>query len=497
MTTIREQVKTLTPAQRAQFARQLKHKLTHPAESRQQVDVLIMGGGLAGLTLARQLRQARSDLSILVVEKAQHPVPEAAFKVGESTVEMGAYYLRDVLGLASYLESNQLFKAGLRYYFPADKNEDISQRVEMGAAIIPSVRSHQIDRGCFENMLWTQNQADGIECWGNCSVQKIDLGEPRHAVTVSRDEKELTVASRWIVDASGRAGLLKRQLGLAESSLHNASAVWFRINDKINIDDWSDDPDWRARTPPGIRWLGTNHLMASGYWVWLIPLVNDVTSVGIVADETLHPHREMNRFERALNWLKQHEPQCASAVEDRQHLLQDFRALRRYSHGCQRVFSSQRWCLTGEAGVFTDPFYSPGSDFIGMSNCLVTDLILRELAGEEIQTRLEYYNQSYLDTYRSFMPIFQGQYPLMGNAQVMTTKIVWDWACYWGITALLFFHENKLFDPTWAVSMQDELKRFNVLSATMQAFFQQSRDNKTDPDFNKYLDSCEMKVFQF
>ncbi|MBV7340032.1 hypothetical protein KFU94_69865 [Chloroflexi bacterium TSY] len=234
--------------------------------------------------------------------------------------------------------------------------------------------------------------------------------------------------------------------------------------------------------------MGTNHLMDSGYWVWLIPLVNDVTSVGIVADESLHPHQEMNRFDRALNWLKQHEPQCASAVEDRQHLLQDFRALRHYSHSCQRVFSNQRWCLTGEAGVFTDPFYSPGSDFIGMSNCLVKDLILRELAGEEIQTRLTFYNQSYLSTYRSFMSIFQGQYPLMGNPQVMAAKIVWDWAFYWGITALLFFHNNKRFDLAWSVTIRDELKQFDILNADMQAFFQQSRYNKTDPGSNNYID---------
>lgn len=488
MTTIQDELKTLTPAQRAQVARQLKRKLTQPTERRKQVDVLIMGGGLSGLTLARQLRRARADLSILIVEKAQLPAPNAAFKVGESTVEMGAHYFRDVLGLGDYLNKNQLLKAGLRYYFPAGKNEDISQRIEMGGDIIPPIHSYQIDRGRFENMLWEQNQTDGIECWDNCSVQTIDLNDQQHTVTVHYDEQEVTITARWLVDASGRAGLLKRRLGLAEASPHKASAVWFRINDKINIDDWSNDPTWRGRTSPDIRWLGTNHLMDSGYWVWLIPLVGDVTSVGIVADESLHPHGEMNRFERALKWLQQHEPQCAQAVAERQHLLQDFRALRHYAHSCQRVFSNQRWCITGEAGVFSDPFYSPGSDFIGISNCLVADLILREIAGEDIRERVTYYNQCYLNTYRSFMQIFQNQYPLMGNPPVMAAKIVWDWAIYWAFTALLFFHSNKRFDPAWANTAQTELKQFDFLNSDMQTFFQQFRYKQMDAGATQYFD---------
>ena len=57
-------------------------------------DVVITGGGLAGLTLALQLKQSFADLDILVLERRVHPVPIAAHKVGESTVEIGAQLLR-------------------------------------------------------------------------------------------------------------------------------------------------------------------------------------------------------------------------------------------------------------------------------------------------------------------------------------------------------------------------------------------------------------------
>ena len=75
--------------------------------ARREVDVAILGGGLAGLSLALQLRRRFSDLKIMVIERRRHPVPEAAHKVGESTVEIAAFYFDEVLGLAGHLNERQ------------------------------------------------------------------------------------------------------------------------------------------------------------------------------------------------------------------------------------------------------------------------------------------------------------------------------------------------------------------------------------------------------
>ena len=87
------------------------------------VDVLILGGGLAGLTLAMQLRLQQPERSVVVLERRAHPVREAAHKVGESTVEIGAHYFAEVLGLREHMETQQVRKYGLRYFFSEGMDE--------------------------------------------------------------------------------------------------------------------------------------------------------------------------------------------------------------------------------------------------------------------------------------------------------------------------------------------------------------------------------------
>jgi hypothetical protein len=274
------------------------------------------------------------------------------------------------------------------------------------------------------------------------------------------------------VDASGRSSLLKRQLGLAKKVGHHANAVWFRIGYPIDIDTWSTDPDWLARITQGERSLSTNHLMGSGYWVWIIPLASGSTSVGIVTDANMHTFDEMNRFERALAWLHQHEPQCAEEIERHRAEVQDFRVMKDYSYSCQQVFSADRWCLVGEAGVALDPLYSPGSDLIAIGNGLACDLISRNLDGEDIQGRALVHDKLFLSLANIWLSIYEQQYTLMDNAQIMVTKIIWDTAFYWGVFGLLYFHDtfrNIADSPGVATN----LSRIALLSNRIQAFFRE------------------------
>lgn len=409
-------------------------------------------------------------LRVFVAEKRQHPVPEAAFKVGESSVEIGAHYFQKRLKLEPHLRAAQLEKLGLRYFFTHGDNRDLAQRVELGPPGFPPVPSFQLDRGRLENFLLAANAELGATVLDECRVKSIQLDAAGvHRVSLSTRDGSREITARWVVDASGRAGLLKRQLGLVRPSSHAANAAWWRVSSRVKVDDWSADAGWRMRVPSGLRWQSTNHLMGVGYWVWLIPLGSGSTSFGIVADGGLHPFARLNRFERALDWLREFEPQCADIAAAHASELEDFLALQHFAHGCARVFSADRWALVGEAGVFTDPFYSPGSDFIAMGNDYVTDLIIRDAGGDDITARAETFNVTYLRFFDAFIRLYDGQYPIMGNAQVMTAKVAWDNACYWSISALLFF-QQRLRRPEFMASIDPLMRRFFILHARMQQF---------------------------
>src|SRR5262249_44085772 len=177
-------------------------------------DVVVLGGGLAGLTFAIQLKQQRPQTSVAVLDRREGAAPEAAFKVGESTVPMGAHYFAEIVGMKEHLEQFHLKKNGLRYFLPYRANSEITDRIELGPDSYPPHDNYQIDRGRFENELTDRAAKGGADVLMGCSVQQVTFGPERHTVDFTEKGEERTIEARWVADASGRAGLIRNKLGL-------------------------------------------------------------------------------------------------------------------------------------------------------------------------------------------------------------------------------------------------------------------------------------------
>jgi 2-polyprenyl-6-methoxyphenol hydroxylase-like FAD-dependent oxidoreductase len=474
----RVQVSQMSPEAREALANRIRSRLSRADERTDNPagdhDVAVVGGGVAAMTLALEIRRARPATRILVIEPNPYPAPEITHTVGESTVEVSAHYLRDRLGLGDHLSTAQIRKMGLRMFFSHEQNTDITQRMELGSSsFVPQV-TYQIDRGRLENELHRRCLADGVEIAAG-RVRSVELGDGHtpHTISVQNGDAATQTTARWVVDASGRNRMLGRQLDLKQANEHHCNAAWFRIGTEIDIGRWSDDPDWQSRLKEGDRAMSTNHLMGEGYWVWLIRLASGATSVGIVADPAFHSFDEFNTLDKSLAWLEGHEPQCAAIVTRDAHQIKDFRVMKKYSHGATKVFDGDnRWCLTGDAGVFLDPLYSSGLDLVAIGNGLITDMITRELDGEDVVGRAQISDSLFRSLTEMWLAVYQSQYTLMGTPTVMSAKVIWDIAFYWGFVGLLYM--NGRF-----VSVADDpgvvpyLEGLIALSNRVQQFFRE------------------------
>jgi flavin-dependent dehydrogenase len=459
-------------------------------------DVAIIGGGLAGLTLALQLIRESPGLAIVVLERSHFPPPAAAHKVGESTVEVGAHYLSHTLGLKSLLECTQLRKFGLRFFFGGTRDNDLADADELGASKFLPVISYQLDRGILEADLAGIISQRGVHVIDNCVVKQatVRAAGSDHELKIIHEDRPQVLRCRWLVDASARSAVLNRSLNLGKPSKHRMCAAWFRLDGVIDVDEWSDSASWKSRCSQSARRLSTNHLMGSGYWAWIIPLVGNRTSVGLVTDPDIHPSSSYNNFNKFQNWTASFEPHLAGQIANARHTLMDIKLLNNLSRDCKQVWSGDRWALTGESGLFTDPFYSPGTDFIAIGNTFICDLITRQRSQGELGIHATVYQKMYRSFYLNTMRLYERQYAGFGDTRLMVVKTTWDYAYYWSVLAWLFFRE-MLTDVSFVKAIQADLIRMSDLNTSIQAEFSgRAATKRAARGMGRFFDQCAIPV---
>ncbi|MCB9764462.1 MAG: tryptophan 7-halogenase [Alphaproteobacteria bacterium] len=402
------------------------------------MDVLILGGGLSGGLLARQLRRSLPEASVALVE------PDAgAPRVGESMVELGANYLNRRLGLSHLLYREHLPKNGLRFFFDREARDlPMGRLSEIGQSAFSFHPSFQVDRARLDDQLLACNEADGVRILRGWRARGVERGRP-HAVTVTREGATETLRARWVVDATGRRRLLGRQLGLHQPEpRHVTRAAWCRVEGFADLDAEGPEP-WRARCHHSSRGLATSHFMLDRGWIWVIPLREGRTSVGQVGLASGW-RKEMASREGLMAVLRE-----GAALRS---LLRDARPVdlgtaKDLAYSTTRYVSAERWALVGEAAAFTDPLFSPGTDLIAWQNDLLTDLIRRDLAGEDLAPQVERVDAFHRHIWRLNMGLYVGQYDNLGSFDVWRLRYVYDVFNYFN--NLTPYLQDAHLDPAW------------------------------------------------
>jgi flavin-dependent dehydrogenase len=396
-----------------------------------ELDVAILGGGLAGNLLARQLRRTLPELRIGLFEREAG----TSYKVGEATVEIAANYLVRKLGLSSYLYENQLPKNGLRYFFDDERRSlPLQEMSEIGTLNLPFHPAFQLNRSRMEADLLDLNQRDGVQVRRGVRVGGLQPGEAGslHAFEVTGERGKTRVSARWLVDAAGRSGLLARRKGLRFSEpSHAIGSVWGRFESVADVDELGPE-SFRARVRHTSRRLSTIHFCYPGYWIWFIPLRGGVTSVGVTGARIARD-RELRRPEGFRAFLEEH--RAAASLLAGAKLL-DVGSYARIAYGTRRFFHTDRWGLTGEAATSADPLYSPGSDFIALENDFLTDLIARDFAGEapaQLAERCDLYDRFMRFRHESTMLLYAGLYDGLGSFELASAKWDFDIASYYNL----------------------------------------------------------------
>lgn len=438
-------------------------------------DVVILGAGLAGLTLARQLLMY-SDKKILLVERRAQ-IPPRRQKVGESNVQVQGYYLSKILDLEEYLCRQHFMKYNLRFYWKTpgrDNNcyEDISQSYIRNFS---NVGSYQLDRNKIEAELLRLNLQDPkFSFVAGITDPDVELssGSTPHAVSFDINKQHIRTGGDWVVDTTGRSKFLARRLGLTKSNVIRHGAVFFWTEGLFNIEKLTplSHPQrllHKNRKKLGHLpvWLATNHFCGEGYWFWVIPLQGK-TSFGLVYDRDKVPEDLLTSPEKVMEWVCREYPLFAPYLPKEKII--DWGMIRDFSYDCQQTVSSGRWALAGEAGRFTDPLYSPGGDLISLYNTLITDAILTP-DSNSLAIKVRLYEILMWALYEAYVPSYAVGYEVLGDQECFAMKYSWELTTYF--TFYVFPFINHLFTETaFVVPYLDLFAKLGAWNHKIQAF---------------------------
>ncbi len=351
---------------------------------------------------------------------------------------MSAMFLTRRLAMWQHLESEQLPKEGLRYWFQNDKVPATPTPARPAAFLRSTVPAFQLRRDALDEHLLATAVAEGAELLRPARVRTSSIGDFDHRVTIEARVKVRTARPRRSPAAGSSTPpaarlFLGRRLSLIE---RNERASHRR--DLVPLEE--RPPHRRLRRPrPALALARQRQLPPPGHE----PLHRlRLLDLGHPARQRRDQHRRGLRqaprrpaprqgLARRLHRLPAEDPVAAE-------LLDGARSGSRIC-GPSRTSPTPRsstwangWALLGDAAAFLDPYYSPGLDHASFTAEATVEIIKAQTSGEDVAARIAEHNETFLRSYwRFFGAIYKDKYYYMGEPDLLSAAFLIDTAQYY------------------------------------------------------------------
>jgi flavin-dependent dehydrogenase len=419
-------------------------------------DVIVAGGGPAGSTAAAWL--ARAGHRVILVERDRFP----RFHIGESLLASVNDVL-DAIGAADLVR-----QAGFpRKWGATFMMGDGSVERYADFAVAPDVRAPQtwqVPRATFDHLLLQHAAASGADVRERHRVLDVTFDADGVTSTVQAAEggtPPRAVRARAIIDASGRGSLLSRKFDLRIDEPRLANLAVFS--------HYSGVPRGEGRRAGDIRIIARADLG----WFWMIPISDDLMSVGVVLPRSAARALQELEHGALLDRTIAETPVVARLLASARREW-PVRVEKDFSFG-SRAYAGDRWVLAGDAGSFLDPVFSTGVAIALESGLEAAQAIAGGLAAGDLSARrFGGFARRQGQRYRSFRrfvlgfytPEFRDLFFAEEPPRRMFAALITVFAGYWRPSlatrtwVALFFHLVRLqrwvrFSPRLAATRHD------------------------------------------
>jgi flavin-dependent dehydrogenase len=323
-----------------------------------ECDVLVVGGGPAGSTVAALL--AERGERVVLVEKEKHP----RFHIGESLLPLNLPLI-EKLGLADEVKRIGIVKYGAEFVSPTHKKKSV--KFEFANAWDKNFPyAYQVRRSEFDHILLKNAAAKGAAVIEECRVSDVEFLGPQQGVR-AKGRTSQGESRRWrakfLVDATGRDTLLANRFGFKQRNPKHASAAMFAHFTG-------------AKRLPGKEEGNITVFWFDQGWFWFIPLADGTTSIGAVGSPQYFKTRKSDMTKFFMDTIAL-APDLVERLKDAK-MVTPVTATGNYSYKCARM-TGDNYIMLGDAFAFVDPLFSTGvylamnSAFLGadvVSTCL-------------------------------------------------------------------------------------------------------------------------------